>query len=47
MLLFIDQLVDYWYALELEQTLSVLVSSYKFGHQILLNVGVLLVVKVT
>jgi len=42
MLLFKDQLIDYWGASGLKQMLSVLVSSYKFGHQTLLNVSVLL-----
>lgn len=43
MLLFKDQLVDYWYALGLEQMLSVLVNSFELGHQTLLNVGHFLV----
>lgn len=46
MLLFEDQLVDYWYALGLKQMRSVLVSSYELGHQALPNAGVLLVVEV-
>lgn len=41
-LLFKDQLIDYWYALGLKQTLWLLVSSYEFV-QTLLNIGVLVV----